>query len=59
MAIPLLANDTLARLPPLTFFEGLVIELDGAQSDTFDIASVAITPTPVSLASACRSFSWN
>jgi len=44
MAIPLLANDTLAHLPPLTFFHGLVLELDGAQRDTFDVATVAITP---------------
>jgi CBS domain-containing protein len=44
MAIPLLANDTLGHLPPLTFFHGLVLELDGAQRDTFDIAGVAIIP---------------
>ena len=52
MAIPLLANDTLARLPPLTFFHGLVLDLDGAQRDSFDIASVAITP----IADAARVF---
>ena len=43
-AIPLLANDTLGHLPPLTFFHGLVLELDGAQRDSFDIASAAIAP---------------
>ena len=50
--IPLLANDTLAHLPPLTFFRGLVLELDGAQHDSFDIASAAITP----IADAARVF---
>lgn len=43
-AIPLLANDTLANLPPLTFFRGLVVDLNGAESDSFDIGSVAILP---------------
>ena len=43
-AIPLLANDTLAHLPPLTFFRGLVLDLDGGQRDTLDIASAAISP---------------
>jgi CBS domain-containing protein len=40
----LLANDTLAHLPPLTFFRGLVVELDGAQRETLDIGATAITP---------------
>jgi CBS domain-containing protein len=44
LAITLLANDTLAHLPPLTFFRGLVLELDGKQRDTFDISSAALTP---------------
>jgi CBS domain-containing protein len=52
MAIPLLANDTLVHLPPLTFFRGLVLELDGAQRDSFDIASAAISP----IADAARVF---
>lgn len=51
-AVPLLANDTLVQLPPLTFFRGLVLELDGAQQDSFDIASTAITP----IADAARVF---
>jgi CBS domain-containing protein len=44
MLVPLLANDTLAHLPPLTFFRGLVLELDGVERDSFDIVSTAITP---------------
>lgn len=44
MAVPLLANDTLTHLPPLTFFRGLVLELDGAQRDTFDIGRTALAP---------------
>jgi signal-transduction protein with cAMP-binding, CBS, and nucleotidyltransferase domain len=51
-AIPLLANDTLAHLPPLTFFRGLVLDLDGAQRDSFDIAQAVISP----LADAARVF---
>ena len=43
-AIPLLANDTLAHLPPLTFFRGLVLELDGAQRDSFDISDAVVSP---------------
>src|SRR5205823_7345012 len=52
IVIPLLANDTLANLPPLTFFHGLVLELDGAQHDTFDISSTALSP----IAAAARVF---
>jgi len=44
MAIMLLANDTLTNLPPLTFFDGLVLDLDGAQRDTFDIEETAVNP---------------
>jgi CBS domain-containing protein len=42
--IPLLANDTFANLPPLTFFRGLVLEMDGEQRESFDIAQAAVTP---------------
>ena len=52
VAIPLLANDTLAHLPPLTFFDGLVLHLDGTQQDSFDIGEVAIAP----IAGAARVF---
>ena len=51
-AIPLLANDTLAHLPPLTFFRGLVLELDGEQRDSFDIGRTALSP----IADAARVF---
>ena len=52
VAIPLMANDTLAHLPPLTFFDGLVLHLDGTQQDSFDIGEVAIAP----IAGAARVF---
>jgi CBS domain-containing protein len=42
--IPIIANDTLSNLPPLTFFRGLVIELDGAQRDTLDVEKMALDP---------------
>jgi len=42
--IPVMANDTLSNLPPLTFFHGLVVELDGAQRETLDIQSTALDP---------------
>jgi CBS domain-containing protein len=44
MSIPLLANDTLANLPPLTFFHGLVLESDGTPQESFDIDRVAVSP---------------
>ena len=44
VAIPLLANDTLANLPPLTFFQGLVVELDGTRQESFEIGATAISP---------------
>ena len=51
-AIPFLANDSLAHLPPLTFFRGLVVEAEGTQRDTFDIDRAAISP----IADAARVF---
>ncbi|MBK5292025.1 MAG: hypothetical protein JJE04_10155 [Acidobacteriia bacterium] len=51
-AIALLANDTLAHLPPMTFFRGLVLDLDGAQRDSFDIADAVVSP----IANAARVF---
>jgi CBS domain-containing protein len=42
--IPVLANDTLANLPPLTFFQGSVIESDGARKQTLDIEKTALNP---------------
>lgn len=52
IAIPLLANDTLSNLPPLTFFQGLVLDWDGARRDTFNIRETAISP----IAGAARVF---
>ena len=42
--IPILANDTLENLPPLTFFDGLVIELDGARKGSLDLEATALRP---------------
>jgi CBS domain-containing protein len=42
--IPVLANDTLEHLPPMTFFRGLVIELDGARKETLDLGITALGP---------------
>jgi len=43
-AIALLANDTMGHVPPLTFFRGLVLDIDGAQRDSFDIELAMIGP---------------
>ncbi len=51
-AIPLLANDTLEHVPPLAFFRDLVLDMDGAQRDSFDIAEAVIAP----VANAARVF---
>ncbi len=42
--IPILANDTLDHLPPMTFFQGLVIDADGAHTDTLDLGVTALVP---------------
>ncbi len=44
LLVPLLANDTLGNLPPLTFFSGLVVALDGTQRDHLDLAETALYP---------------
>ena len=44
LLVPLLANDTLAHLPPLTFYRGLVLELDGGERESLDLASSALEP---------------
>jgi len=51
-AVALLANDTLANLPPMTFFQGLVLDLEGGQHEGFDIAETVIAP----LSNAARVF---
>ena len=52
LATVLLANDTLSHLPPLTFFRGLVVDLDGAQRESVDIGMTAFSP----IADAARVF---
>jgi CBS domain-containing protein len=42
--IPILANDTMEHLPPMTFFRGLVIEFDGARTPTLDLGVTALGP---------------
>lgn len=42
--IPILANDTMDHLPPMTFFQGLVIDSEGAQTETLDLGVLALGP---------------
>ncbi|MBM3765100.1 MAG: cyclic nucleotide-binding domain-containing protein [Acidobacteria bacterium] len=42
--IPLLANDTLANQPPLTFFRGLVLDAEGHESAHLDLHRLALQP---------------
>jgi len=44
LLIPLLANDTLGNLPPLTVFRGLVLGSDGSERDALDLAEFVINP---------------
>ena len=44
LLVPLLANDTLAHLPPLTFYRGLVVDFDGGERESLDLASTALEP---------------
>ena len=44
MLVPLLANDTLAHLPPLTVFQGLVLDSDGSERETLDLAEFVVNP---------------
>ncbi len=44
LLVPLLANDTLAHLPPLTFYRGLVLDLDGGERESLDLATTALEP---------------
>jgi signal-transduction protein with cAMP-binding, CBS, and nucleotidyltransferase domain len=46
----LLANDTQDHLPPLTFYEGLVVDLDGREKSSVDLFEKAMGP----LADAAR-----
>lgn len=42
--VPLLANDALSHMPPLTVFRGLVLESDGTAHDTLDLAEFVVNP---------------
>ena len=42
--VPILANDSMANLPPLTFFQGLVVEDDGQRTDRFDLRRSTLQP---------------
>ena len=42
--VPLLANDTLGHLPPLTVFHGLVLESDGSERETLNLAEFVVHP---------------
>ena len=42
--IPLLANDTLGHLPPLTVFRGLVLGSDGSEREMLDLAEYIVHP---------------
>ena len=42
--IAVLANDTMSNLPPLTFFHGVVVDLDGVMSETLDIEKTLLGP---------------
>jgi len=44
LLVPLLANDTLGNLPPLTFYSGLVVALDGTEHKDLDLAAAALCP---------------
>jgi len=44
MLVPLLANDTLGHLPPLTVFHGLVLESDGSEREALDLAEFVVNP---------------
>jgi signal-transduction protein with cAMP-binding, CBS, and nucleotidyltransferase domain len=52
MAMGLLSNDTMENVPPLTFFEGLVVDLDGGRRESFDIEAALVGP----VADAARVF---
>lgn len=42
--IPVLANDTLAKLPPLTFFQGVALEANGLVSHVLDLEKTVLAP---------------
>lgn len=42
--IAILANDAMVSLPPLTFFQDLVVALDGSREETVDLRKTALDP---------------
>lgn len=42
--LPLLANDSMAHLPPLTFFRGEVIDKTGDRTERLDLENYAVRP---------------
>ncbi|MGB5736712.1 MAG: DUF294 nucleotidyltransferase-like domain-containing protein, partial [Thiohalocapsa sp.] len=42
--VPLLVSDSMANLPPLTFFRGLVIDDDGGYTETLDLQRATLQP---------------
>ena len=42
--VPILANDSMANLPPITFFQGLVVEDDGERTSRFDLRRSTLRP---------------
>ena len=43
-ALPLLASDTLAQMPPITFFRGLVLDMEGVTRESLDIGRAILAP---------------
>lgn len=52
--LPVLANDTIANQPPLTFFQDAVIEADGRLNTTLDVEKTALIP----IADAARALAF-
>lgn len=42
--VPLLVNDSMANLPPLTFFRGLVVDDEGAYEEMLDLQRATLQP---------------
>ncbi len=42
--IALVSIDALAKLPPLTFYENVVVDIEGGSSSHLDLEKVAVTP---------------
>jgi CBS domain-containing protein len=42
--LAVMANDTLAKLPPLTFFQGMALEMDGRVNQVLDVEKTVLNP---------------